>query len=202
MKLITDNLVILRGDRIVIDGLSFDISGGDALLVTGANGAGKTTLLRALAGLLEPLSGTIRLDGGDPEHPLSEQCHYLGHANGVKASLTVAENLTFWAKYLGGPNDGESGSVDRALDRFALTALGPIPVRYLSAGQKRRAGLSRLLAAPRPVWLLDEPTAALDAASAGRLIEAIDGHTSGGGIAIVATHLPMVLEGMREVRLG
>ncbi len=239
MRLIAGDLCVARGERIVIGGLSFEARGGEVLLVTGPNGAGKTTLLRALAGLLPPLSGAIRLDGGDPERTVGEQCHFIGHANGLKASFTVAENLAFWAAYLGGAEawgerpfddaadpsplpeerDGRRGHfqaasqarkagpalgqrIARALGCFALGPLADIPARYLSAGQKRRAGLARLVAAHRPVWLLDEPTAALDSASAALVVDAIDAHTAGGGAVIAATHLELGVARSRELALG
>lgn len=191
-------LTVMRGDKTVIDGLSFDAGAGEGVLVTGPNGAGKTTLLRCLAGFIPPRSGAIRLDGADPERTLGEQCSFVGHANGVKPGMTVRENLSFWASYLGGAESG----VERALDRFALAALAHIPLRYLSAGQKRRAGLARLLVAERPIWLLDEPTASLDAASADLVVAAINGHASSGGIAIVATHSPLALARARELPLA
>jgi heme exporter protein A len=178
--------------------LSFRIAGGQLLLLTGPNGAGKTTLLRTIAGFLPPAAGRVTLSGGDPEFTLAEQMHYIGHLNAVKASLTVAENAAFWAGFLG----GSSALVDRALARFGLAALADIPARFLSAGQMRRLGLARLLVAQRPLWLLDEPTAALDAAAASILAEAVDAHVQGGGLALVATHLPLGLSGARELRLG
>lgn len=201
------DLVVLRGEKTVIDGLSFNAAGGEALFVTGPNGAGKTTLLRCLAGLIASSSGTVQFDGGDRDRTLGEQCHATGHANAVKPGLTVKENLSFWAAYLAG-SPQETGArdaarrVDHALDRFALSALADIPARYLSAGQKRRAGLARLLVADRPIWLLDEPTASLDAASAGLVASAVDRHVSDGGIAIVATHAPLALAKASELRLG
>ena len=202
LQLIADQLQVTRGPRIIIRDLSFEVAAGEALLLTGANGAGKTTLIRTLAGFLAPSGGTIRLDGGDPERDIAEQAHYVGHANGIKASLTVAENLRFWTEYLAEDDrDGNADRLDEALDHFNLLDLSDIPAGYLSAGQKRRLGLARLLVAHRPLWLLDEPTVSLDTASVALLAKAVDAHVTGGGIAIAATHIPLGLAKTRELRL-
>jgi heme exporter protein A len=179
--------------------LSFEVRGGEALLLTGPNGAGKTTLLRALAGLFAPSHGTVRLEGGDGDRELAEQTHFVGHQNGIKSSLSVADNLAFWASFLGRAAEKQIGA---ALARFDLEALAHIPAGYLSAGQKRRLGLARLMVASRPVWLLDEPTVSLDARSTGLLADVINAHIAGGGIAIAATHLPLGLVAARELRLS
>ena len=202
MKLITENLNVERGSRAVIEGLSFAVAGGEALVLTGANGAGKTTLLRALAGLIAPAAGAVRLEGGDGERSVGEYCHYVGHMNGLKVSLTAAENLGFWARYLGAAGADVRGRVTAALERLELGALAGIPAGYLSAGQKRRLGLARLLVAERPVWLLDEPTVSLDAASVAVLGAVVAEHVAAGGIAVAATHLPLGIAGARELRLG
>ena len=163
MRLRAWDLSIERGGRRVISGLSFEAAGGSALLVTGPNGAGKTSLLRALAGFLSIEAGGFALDGGDAERTVGEQAHYLGHADGVKAALSAGENLAFAAAMLGGDSS-------RAAQLAALSALGlahviDFPARLLSAGQRRRVALARLLVAERPLWLLDEPTTALDVAA-------------------------------------
>lgn len=203
MKLLVENLVVARGVRTVIDGLSFEVGSGEALLLTGPNGAGKTTLIRAIGGFLAPLSGRIALAGGDAEKELPEECHYVGHQNGIKATLTVEENLAFWARYLsGGTGMGDQSRIEAALRHFRLESLAAIPAAYLSAGQKRRAGLARLLVAERPVWLLDEPTVSLDADSTELLAAAVNAHVEGGGIAIAATHLPLGLTHVKHLRLG
>jgi heme exporter protein A len=191
-------VTIERGGRTVLRDVSFTVRPGELLLLTGPNGAGKTTLLRSLAGLLPAVGGAASLAPGDSEQTLSERCHYVGHANAVKATLTAAENLVFWANFLG----GQSNRVDAALSAFALAALADIPAAYLSAGQKRRLGLARLLVADRPLWLLDEPTVSLDTASVALLGEAIRGHLRRGGLAIAATHIPLGVDGAREMRLG
>ena len=198
MKLIASELSSQRGGRTLYAGLSFAVDAGQALLVTGPNGAGKTTLLRTLAGFLRPETGHIRLEGSAEAVPIGEQCHYVGHANAVKPSLTVAENATFWGGFLG----GASQRLDAALDAFGLAALRDIPAGYLSAGQRRRAGLMRLILADRPIWLLDEPTASLDDAAQAMLVGAVNRHLASGGLAVAATHLPLGFDLTRELRLG
>jgi heme exporter protein A len=198
VKLILDAVTIARGARTLLADLSVTVEGGEALVLTGANGTGKTTLLRAIAGLFTPQAGSIRLDGGDAERECAEHCHYVGHLNGIKPTLTAAENLAFWGRYLG---SDATDSVATALRGFNLEALADIPAGYLSAGQKRRLGLARLLVAPRPLWLLDEPTVSLDAASADLVSAAVNAHVASGGIAVAATHLPLGLSAARELRL-
>ncbi len=144
-------------------------------MVTGRNGAGKTTLLRLIAGLLEPAHGRIELTGGASEMSLPEQAHYLGHRDALKPALTVLENLQFWYAFLGG-RDAPAAS---ALETVGLGGLADLPAGYLSAGQRRRFSVARLLAAPRPIWLLDEPTAALDTAGQQRLADSDAGASRG-----------------------
>lgn len=203
MLLVAEKLVLNRGGRTVIDGLSLRLGEGEALLLTGANGAGKTTLLRALAGFLAPASGKIRIENEDRDREVGELCHFVGHLNGIKPHLTVAENIAFWAAYLdgGAPGNGDD-LLAPALNRFGLSALADVPAGYLSAGQKRRLALSRIAAAHRPLWLLDEPTVSLDTASAALLIDAVNAHCADGGLVIAATHLPLAFENAKEVRLG
>ena len=186
-----------RGGRIVFQGLSFRLAPGEALLVSGPNGAGKTSLLRQIAGLLPLAGGELRLEGAGPDAALPELCHYVGHANAVKASLSVGENLAFWADYL---EDGRN--LKSALASFGLTELADLPAGLLSAGQKRRLALSRLFAAPRPIWLLDEPQSSLDAASVKLLDVAIKDHLAAGGIALVASHTPLKTKFAHELALG
>ena len=200
MRLRVWDLTIERGGRRVIAGLSFEARAGSALVVTGPNGAGKTSLLRALAGFLPLEAGGFALDGGDAERTLSEQAHYLGHADGVKGALTAGENLAFAAAIL-------RGDSSRAAQLAALAALGlshviDFPARLLSAGQRRRVALARLLVAKRPLWLLDEPATALDAAAQSALAAVIEAHLAGGGILVAAAHGALGLDGAQELRLG
>jgi len=185
-----------RGGRSIFDGLGFSVAGGEALLVTGRNGAGKSSLLRMIAGLLRIAGGTLSLQGGDPERSIAEQAHYLGHADALKPSLSVAENLAFWTAWLGG-----SGEPQQALATVGLDSLTALPAAYLSAGQKRRLSIARLIAVKRPLWLLDEPTSALDTASQGMLLDLMRAHLAGGGILVAATHLPLGIDGARELKL-
>lgn len=201
MHLAVEELSVERGGRQVIRALSFAVRAGEVLLVTGPNGSGKTTLLRALAGLLPAAAGKIRLEGAGEEGDVGERCHYVGHLNGLKSALTVGDNLAFWAEYLDGGGDG-AARIPAALEAFGLAALAGVPAGLLSAGQKRRLGLARLLAARRPLWLLDEPTVSLDAASAERLARLVADHAAGGGLVIAATHLPLGVEGATYLRLG
>jgi heme exporter protein A len=187
-----------RGGRLVFQGVSFSLAPGEALLVTGPNGAGKTSLLSQIAGLLPLAAGELRFEGGGPDAALPELCHYVGHLNAVKANLSIKENLAFWAEYLAAP----AAKLGRALDAFGLAPLADAHAGLLSAGQKRRLALSRLFAAPRPVWLLDEPQVSLDAASIKLLDAAIDDHLSQGGIAVVASHLPSKTKFAHKLKLG
>jgi heme exporter protein A len=187
--------------------LSVALAGGEALVVTGPNGAGKSTLLRVLAGLLRPLAGRVRIEGvGETGDPPGLHAHYLGHLDALRGALTAAENLAFWAAMLKSRSraglEAQKGlSPQEALGRLGLAHAADLPVAYLSAGQKRRAALARLLAARRPVWLLDEPTTALDLDSQRRFVEFLREHLDEGGLAIVATHTPLDLPGARELRL-
>jgi heme exporter protein A len=198
MKLIVDRLSVMRGDRMVVTQLTFSVDSGEALLLTGPNGAGKTTLIRAIAGLLRPAGGQIRLEGAQPDRTPSEECHYVGHLNGVKASLTVEQNAAFWSRYLGGTPD----VVETALATFGLAGARDVPAGYLSAGQRRRLALARLLLARRPLWLLDEPTVSLDQAAQELLTEVVDAHLACGGLVVAATHAPLGFARSRELRVG
>jgi heme exporter protein A len=187
-----------RGGRIIFRGLSFRLAPGEALLVSGPNGAGKTSLLRQIAGLLPRATGRLELTGAGPDAALPELCHYIGHLNAVKTSFSVRENLAFWADFL-----AENGkSLDRALAAFHLTPLAELPAGLLSAGQKRKLALSRLFAAPRPIWLLDEPQVSLDTASVRLLDAALKEHLEAGGIALVASHTPLKTKFAHRLELG
>ncbi|WP_439574004.1 heme ABC exporter ATP-binding protein CcmA [Phreatobacter sp.] len=197
MLLRGDALTCQRGGRIVFADLSFAIGAGEAVQVVGPNGAGKSSLLRLIAGLVPVASGSLALDGGDPEASIGEQAHYCGHQDAFKQALTVAENLEFWTRFLG----GGGLATDVALDRLGLGHLADLPAAYLSAGQRRRLALARLLTVARPLWLLDEPTAALDAASQTLLAGIMAGHVAAGGLLIAATHSPLGLPA-RELAIG
>ncbi len=301
MELIGRDLACIRGGREVFASVGFHVDAGKALLVVGPNGSGKSSLLRLIAGLLRPAAGTVALNGGKAELSVAEQAHYLGHQDALKPSLSVRENLEFWAAFLGGgtgngfayktsflhenpppngpawpspetgrsadknsPEGGQSTSggiegaenqpghgavtltlergrsanesspgggqitahdpspsprpdppssvdgegehppdnVGAALGAVGLDELADLPAAYLSAGQRRRLSIARLLAVPRPLWLLDEPSAALDAAAQVRLTALMHGHLSGGGLILAATHGPLGLNAAQELRLG
>ncbi len=200
MRLRAWELAIERGGRRLFEGLSFDADEGSALIVTGPNGAGKSSLLRALCGFLPLQDGGFALEGGDPERTVGEQSHYLGHADALKGALTAGENLGFWAGALGAaPSRAASGE---ALARVGLSHVIDFPARALSAGQKRRVALARLLVARRPLWLLDEPTTALDAAAQAAFAAIMQDYLSDGGIVVAATHASLGLMSARELRLG
>lgn len=207
MRLTAVELSCHRGGRDVFSGVSFTVGAGEALTITGRNGAGKSSLLRLVAGFLRPAAGNLRLDGGDPELSIAEQAHYLGHQDAVKPSLSVAENLRFWAAFLSGGDfgdriDASSIKAPDALEAMGLGGISALPAAYLSAGQRRRLSIARLIAVKRPLWLLDEPTSTLDAAAQGRLAEVMRSHLSGGGLILAATHAPLGLAGAQELRLG
>ena len=184
MGLTVTDLTSIRGGRLVLDRLSFTLAPGETLVLRGRNGAGKSTLLRALAGLL-PATGRVELDGRAlGREARADAVAYAGHLDAIKPQLTVAENLRFWAGLFG-------GDPAAALAAFDLGPLADRPAHLLSAGQKRRLGLARLLVAPRRLWLLDEPTVALDADAIARLLAAVRAHTAAGGLAVVATHVAL-----------
>ena len=200
MRLSAQEIAIERGGRRVVSGVSFATGGGEALLLTGPNGSGKSSLLRAVAGFLPLAAGALTLEGGAGEASIGEQSHYLGHADALKSALTAAENLAFWAAALGG--DSVRPAWMAALDRLGLAHVADFPVRALSAGQKRRVALARLLVAPRPIWLLDEPTTALDAAAQARFGLIMRDHLAGGGLILAATHAPIGLDDAPRLTLG
>ncbi len=193
------DLVCRRSDRVVFRGLGFALDPGDALVLVGPNGSGKSSLLRLMAGLMQPDSGDIQWDGvpiATDREAHGERCHYVGHQDAIKAVLTVGESVGLSAELR-----GVNGKVGEALDCFGLRSLADMPGKFLSAGQKRRAALARLLAAPAPLWLLDEPSLALDRASVAALEAAIGRHRAGGGLAVIATHTELDLPRAAELRV-
>jgi heme exporter protein A len=197
MRLSGQNLRCVRGGREVFSGLDFQAEAGELLAVTGPNGSGKTSLLRLIAGLLIPAEGAITLVGGEAELTLAEQAHYLGHRDALKPALSVMENLAFWRDFLG----GEVFAAGQSLEAVGLDHAAHLPAAYLSAGQRRRLSLARLLAVKRPLWLLDEPTAALDAAGQELFTGLMRDHLARGGLIVAATHGPLGLAA-RELRIG
>ncbi len=177
------DLACARGGRLVFSGLSFTLATGQLLAVTGRNGSGKSSLLRILAGLLRAESGRFALEGAGAEPTL----HYFGHADALKPALTLRETLDFWAA-LYGAADRDGNPSAEAAERVGLGHVLDLPVRVLSAGQRRRAGLARLLLAPRLLWLLDEPDAALDHEGVGLLGALMREHLGAGGMIVAATH--------------
>ncbi len=200
MRLRAWDLSMERGGRRLFSDLSFEAEGGSALIVTGPNGAGKSSLMRGLCGFLRFEAGGFALDGGDPERTVGEEAHYLGHADALKGALTAGENLAFWAGALGG--DSRREACLSALARVGLAHVVDFPASALSAGQKRRVALARLLVADRPLWLLDEPTTALDSAAQATFAAIMQAFLNDGGIVVAATHAPLGLQGARALRLG
>lgn len=199
--LVAKGLACRRGERVVFSGLSCTVSAGGVLLLTGANGSGKSSLLRILATLLAPQAGRIIWNDAPITDDLARyraSLRYVGHLDAIKPALQVRETLAFWAAMRGAPAD----QVDAALAAFALEPLADWPCRWLSAGQRRRLALAGLVAAPAPLWLLDEPTAALDADGEQRLLAAITAHRKADGCVVAATHQILALEDAQILALG
>jgi len=198
LNLVACDLTAIRGGRVVFRGLSFSVEAGQALAIEGPNGAGKTSLLRMIAGFLAPASGTIRMkidDAGiEDGEERGKRAGWLGHSDAVKPQMTVRETLAFFGRLYGAGPD-----VDGAMERVALTRLADLPGQYLSAGQRKRVALARLALCARPLWLMDEPLAALDSAGKGLAAELIAQHCARGGIAVVATHEPLGIDCRRLV---
>jgi heme exporter protein A len=198
-SLTADNLACARGDRVLFEKLSFRLERGQALAVEGANGTGKTSLLRLIAGFLSPKAGRLLLvtDLGesDDDEERGKQVGWLGHQDGLKPQLTVREQLAFFAALHGAKTD-----CDTALGDVGLARQKDFPCRYLSAGQKRRLGLARLMVSGRSLWLLDEPFAALDSEGQTMIAQTMARHCANGGMVIAATHDPLPL-GQASIRL-
>ncbi|MBE1236658.1 heme ABC exporter ATP-binding protein CcmA [Phaeovibrio sulfidiphilus] len=195
-----ERLTCVRGERVVFTGLSFHVDPGEALVLLGPNGSGKSSLLRVMALLLKPFAGRLDWSGrpvaDDPEDH-GARTRYVGHQDAIKPVLSLRENVAFQARISG----ADLSRVDEALETFALGRLAGVPGRMLSAGQKRRANLARLVAAPAPLWLLDEPTTALDRASIGVLEALLARHREQGGLVVVSTHQDIHLPGARVLHL-
>ena len=188
--LVADRLTVARGGRVLVEGLSFAVQRGGALVVTGANGAGKSSLLRVLAGLGRAAAGTLTV-------PLSRA--WLGEAAALDGERRLTEALAFWARADGAPDP--RGRVAAALEELALAELAEVPVRLLSTGQRRRAAFARVVASGAECWLLDEPASGLDAAAVARLEAAVARHRDAGGVVAVATHQALALPGAVEMAL-
>ena len=180
MLRVTD-LAVSRGGLTILEGVSFALEAGQALILRGDNGSGKTTLLRTIAGLQDPVAGQVDCD--------PDSIAYAAHLDGIKANLTVAENLGFWADVF------QSNNLDAALEAFDLKGLLSRAANTLSAGQKRRLGLARLLLTDRPIWVLDEPTVSLDAFTVKTFGQIVQKHLDAGGAALIATHVDLGIEG-------
>lgn len=198
MRLGAENLAGERGGETIFAGLSFEVSSGEALIVTGPNGSGKSTLLRIICGLLAPEAGKVELLEDRAALPVRAACHYLGHQNAMKPALSVRENLLFWQKF----NGSARFDIDEALEAVDLPGVEHLPFGYLSTGQKRRVSIAKLLTSYRPLWIVDEPTAGLDKASESRFAELMRDHMRDGGMVIAATHIPLGLEGVRTLDMA
>ncbi len=205
MHLIVSNLCAIRGGEVIFSDLGFELSEGEALIITGHNGSGKSTLLRVVAGLLASAEGLVVLEGKPDgasdnfhEKPFPEHCHYLGHENAMKPALSVMENLSFWREM----DDEPHLEIDEALEMVGLPALAHVPYGHLSTGQKRRISIARLLVSWRPIWLLDEPTAGLDTRSEAQFAALMKVHLEDGGIILAATHIPLGLDKTKSLIMG
>lgn len=200
-RLVIEDLGIERGGRRLFEGFCLDVKGGEAVALTGANGAGKTSLLRVVAGLLRPASGAVRFekDGAaiEADDARSEAIHLLGHHDGLKSGRTAGEELAFWSAWTGAAPE----RVARAIETLHLSPLLGLEVRKLSAGQRKRVALARLIAAPRSLWLLDEPLAPLDAQRRTLMGELMQAHLSQGGMILAAVHDPLPIA-TRAVQVG
>jgi heme exporter protein A len=185
--IIADSLTVSRGERVLFRDLSFHIAPGEAVALTGANGAGKTTLLRTLAGFIRPDAGTVTFADIDPAEARAHRIHWLGHLDGLKTGRRAREELDFQARWSGAEADG----IAAAIAGLALEPLLDLEVRKLSAGQRRRLAFARLIAAPRPLWLLDEPFAPLDARWRAALGLMMQAHLDRGGAILAAVHDPL-----------
>ena len=200
MRLEVRDLAALRGEERIFSGVTFSLSAGGALVVTGRNGSGKSTLIRTIAGLLPQDDGEVKVSRAGQTMPrAAEACHYLGHRNAMKRELSVEENLDFWKRFMGDFEGGEGLTPEEAAESLGLTTILHLPFGYLSAGQQRRMAMAKLLVAWRPIWLLDEPTAALDVQSEAIFAGLMKAHRQKGGIIIAATHQELGLEAVQRL---
>lgn len=200
ISLTVSDLAARRGEDLIFSGISFALQAGEALIVTGRNGSGKSTLIRVIAGLLASETGRVSVSVEGVAVPrAAEACHYLGHRNAMKREMTVEENLIFWKRFLGDFAGGSGVEPENAAAQLGLAELLHLPFGYLSAGQQRRMAMAKLLCAWRPVWLLDEPTAAVDVQSEELFASLMRGHMEKGGIIIAATHQDLGLEGAQRL---
>ncbi|MGB7287781.1 MAG: heme ABC exporter ATP-binding protein CcmA [Salaquimonas sp.] len=208
MKFEANTIAVDRGDRRIVQEVSFSLTNGEVLVVTGENGSGKSTLLRALAGLLPLAEGRLHFDflaeGADDPMMIRENIHYLGHQNAMKPSLSVRENLNFWQDFTTKPQQAvsvEGMSTEEALDFVDLPQTIDLPFGYLSTGMKRRVSIAKLLIREKPIWIVDEPTAGLDANSSEMFSGLARDHCANGGILIAATHLPLGIENAKTLHI-
>lgn len=203
MRLKAENLAARRGEDLIFSSVSFMLASGEAMVLTGRNGSGKSTLLRVVAGLLRPEKGDVSVvfDDGSETRPAREASHYLGHRNAMKTELSVAENLAFWKSFLGDFAGGHGIDIDEAAEIVGLGGITHLPFGYLSAGQQRRFAMAKLLVAHRPIWILDEPTAALDRSADLMFAGLVRTHLARGGIALAATHQPLGLEEAQSLEM-
>lgn len=201
MRIFAQNLSVKRGEELIFTDVSFELSPTESLTISGPNGVGKSTLLRALAGLLPIDSGTFEIKTDSKEaKPNAEYCHYIGHKNAMKAELTVLENLNFWQRTMAQEDTVDDDlimSPEAAVELLGLSHTLDLPFGFLSQGQRRRIALAKLFVSYRPVWLLDEPTAALDKASSDNFANITNSYLEKGGVVIAATHVPL---GFKEVK--
>ncbi|MEQ8604820.1 MAG: heme ABC exporter ATP-binding protein CcmA [Marivibrio sp.] len=193
-------LTCLRGRRLVFEDLDFRLAAGEALMLVGPNGSGKSSLLRVLAGLIEPLAGAVAWGGADVREDMEAhraRLAFVGHLDAVKPAFTVRETLASWARLL-----GSADPVDNALAALGLRSLAAVRGAELSAGQKRRVALARLVVERRALWLLDEPTTGLDAASVAIVERLIETHRMTGGIVVASTHGGLAMPGAQTLDIG